>query len=118
MNDLLLQTNELRENNNELIRNARISLGARIVTYILGLPFDRLGVLGDLLQRYFDNVISKELINGAKNFMQRVWAVRQKIQYMMDQIVVVRIALERAAKELEIARKELEECEARGEKSK
>lgn len=109
--DLLLQLNELREKNNALIKDAQKSLGVRVVAYILTLPFDRLGFLGDLLQRYFDNIISNELIEAAENFMEQVWAIKQKIQYTRDQRDIVLSQLERTAKELEDAKKRLEECE-------
>lgn len=104
-NSLLLRLDKLKEENNRLIQSAQKSLGARLVTYILTLPFDRLGVLGDLLQRYFDSVISSELIQGADNFMRQVWAVKQKAQYVLDQIAITRAMLEIEAKELEEAKK-------------
>lgn len=86
---MLLRLNELREEHNNLVQNAQKSLGLRIVVYILTLPFDRLGTLGNLLQRYFDNMISDELIEGAENFMSQIWAVKQKIRYTQDQTSVV-----------------------------
>lgn len=117
-NNLLLQLNEFREKNNALIRNARKSLGTRIVTYILTLPLEKLGILGDLLQRYFDSTISSELIKSADNFMRQVWAVRQKTQYLQDQISIVRSMLEKAAKELETAKEKLEECKENGKETR
>ncbi|MFP4097878.1 MAG: phage minor head protein [Alphaproteobacteria bacterium] len=82
-NDLLLRLQELIDEGNALIASAQKSLGARIVTFILTLPFDRLGFLGELLQRYFENIISSELIEGAENFMRDYWAVKQKAQYII-----------------------------------
>src|SRR5690606_15701787 len=112
-NSLLLRLDKLKEENNRLIQSAQKSLGARLVTYILTLPFDRLGVVGDLLQRYFESVISSELIQGADNFMRQVCAVKQKAQYALDQIAITRAMLEIAAKELEESKKRLEDCEKR-----
>lgn len=116
-NDLLLKLNELREEHNRLIENARKALGAQIVSYILTLPFERLGFLSELLRRYFGNIINNELLQAADNFMQQVWAIKQKIQYLKDQRDIVFAQLERAAKELEKAKKKLEECESNEEKS-
>lgn len=115
-NDLLLKLNELREEHNRLIENARKALGAQIVSYILTLPFERLGFLSELLRRYFGNIINSELLQAADNFMQQVWAIKQKIQYLKDQRDIVFAQLERAAKELEEAKKKLEECESNEEK--
>ena len=115
-NDLLLRLQELIDENNKLVANAQKSLGARVVTYILTLPFDRLGILGDLLQRYFESIISNELIEGAKNFMQQLWAVRQKVQYVRDQRDIVFSQLKRAAQELKDAEERLKECEENKEK--
>lgn len=111
LHDLLLQLNELREKNNALIKDAQKSLGVRAVAHILTLPLDKLGFLGDLLQRYFDNIISDELIEAAENFMEHVWAVKQKIQYTKDQRDITLSQLERAAKELEETKERWGNCE-------
>lgn len=111
LNDLLLRLDKLIEQNNQLVANAQKSLGVRIVSYILTLPFDRLGFLGELLQRYFESIISAELIDAAENFMRQLWATKQKAQHVRDQIQIVFSQLEHAAKELEGAEKRLEECQ-------
>ncbi len=114
-NDLLLHLQELIDEGNALIASAQKNLGARIVTFILTLPFDRLGFLGDLLQRYFENIISSELIKGAENFMRDYWVVKQKAQYIRDQRDIVFAQLQRAAKELKEAQEKLKKCENKNE---
>ncbi len=111
LNDLLLQLDKLKTENNSLIQNARKSLGAQIVAQILTVPFEGIGTLGELLQRYFGNIISNELLQAADNFMRRVWAVKKEAQYITDQLNIVLAQLEKAAKELENAKERLEECE-------
>jgi hypothetical protein len=49
--------------------------------------------------------------------MKQVWAIKQKIQYTEDQILLIFSQLEKTAKELEEAKKSLEECEKSGKKS-
>lgn len=115
-NDLLLRLDKLVEENNQLIKNTQKSLGVTLVAYLLTLPFDKLGVLGDLLQRYFQSIISKELIEAAKKFMQQLWATKQKIQYTKDQTAIVFIQLENASKELEKIKENLKACEENGKK--
>ncbi len=110
-NDLLLKLDQLGQENNSLIKDAQIALGFEIVAYILTLPFDRLGVLSELLRRYFGNMISNELLQGADRFMRQVWAVKQKALYFKDQRNIVLIRLEQAAKELKEVKQRLEECE-------
>ncbi|MAF97319.1 MAG: hypothetical protein CMH26_01630 [Micavibrio sp.] len=85
-------------------------MGARIVTFILTLPFDRLGFLGELLQRYFEGIISNELIGNAEDFMRQYWIVKQKAEYIMGQRDIVFAQLQRAAEELEEAEQRFKEC--------
>lgn len=110
-NDLLLRLQELIDEGKRLVANAQKSLGGEVVSYILTLPFERLGVLSELLRRYFGNIINNELLQAADNFMKQFWAVKQRAQYVKDQRDIVFARLERAAKELEEAKKRLEECE-------
>lgn len=110
-NDLLLRLQELIDEGKRLVANAQKSLGGQVVSYILTLPFERLGVLSELLHRYFGNIISNELLQGADSFMRQFWAMKQKAQYVKDQRDIVFAQLERAAQEIEEAKKKLEECE-------
>lgn len=109
-NDLLLRLDTLIEKHKRLIKNAQKSLGAQVVAYIVTLPFDRVGVMGELLQRHFGNIISDRLLQTANSFMRQVGAVKQETQYVRDQRDMVFAQLERAAKELENAKKRLAKC--------
>lgn len=117
-NDLLLELDRLERENNELIKNAQIALGAEIVAYILTLPFSKLGTLNELLRRYFGNMISNELLQGADRFMRQIWAVKEKAKYILDQIAIARSMLENAAKKLENSKRKLEECKKNEEKTR
>lgn len=110
-NDLLLQLDKLEQENNKLIMSAQKSLGAQIVAYILTLPFEKFDVLNELLQRYFGNIISNRLLQAAENFMKQVWEIKQKAQYIRDQMGITFIQLQRAAKDLEKSKERLEKCE-------
>lgn len=111
LNDLLLQLQAQIEAHNTLVQNARKVLGGRAVAFIIGLPLNRLGILGELLQRFFENAISDKLIETAKIFMQQQSAARQKIQYTREQFALIFSELEKAGSDLELARKILEACE-------
>lgn len=110
-NDLLLQLNELREKHNQLLANARRALGAQIVSFLLTIPFERLGFLSELLRRYFGNIINEQLLEAADNFMQQIWPIRRKIEYIQGQRDIVFAQLQRAAQELEDAQDRLQKCE-------
>ncbi len=110
INDLLLRLEELRNENNSIVKKAQKNIGSQIVAFILTLPFDRIGVLGELLRKYFGNVISNELLQAADEFMRRLQVVKEKIQYTKDQITMTFALLERSAEELETSKTNLEEC--------
>jgi septal ring factor EnvC (AmiA/AmiB activator) len=111
LNNLLLHLDKLIKKNDELVKNAQKSLGTRIVAHMLTLPFNRLGILGDLLQQYFEGIISTELIKSAENFMQELWVIKQEIENTKDQISIVFAELEKAAKDIEKEKERLKECE-------
>ena len=110
-NDLLLRLQVLIDEGKKLIANAQKNLGAQVVAYILTLPFERPGALSELLREYFGNIISNEFLKAADSFMGEFWAVKQKAQHVKDQRDMVFVQLERAEKELRVAKKGLEECE-------
>jgi hypothetical protein len=109
-NDLLLRLQELIDENNRLLENAKKSLGVQVVAYILTLPFDRIGILSELLRRYFGNIISSELLEAADHFVRQMWAIKQEVEYTKGQAGIVFAQLETAAKELEETRKKLDSC--------
>ncbi len=109
---MLLRLHETRKEYSALVGNARRSLGGRIVTYILSLPFNKLGFLGNLLQRYFDNFISNELIEGAKNFMRQAHIKREEIEKIQKQVYASFLKLEKENKTLKELEDKLNECTA------
>lgn len=66
------------------------------------IPYEKTGITG---------VPDAEMFTALKNFMRKLWAIKQQIQYTRDQAAIVFSQLEKAAKELEIEKNKLEECE-------
>jgi hypothetical protein len=110
LHDLLIKLDKLIEENNQLVKNAMVSLGARAVSHILTLPFERMGAIGEVLHRYFEGVLSNELVKSAENFMSNVWLIKDKVKYVSDQVRITQIRLSRAAYELEKTKEGLGRC--------
>lgn len=116
LNDLLLKIDALKDEANSLLQKARISIGTQAVSQLLSFPLDRIGFIGEAIREYFGNVFNNASMEAADKFMQEYHAVREKIKYYKNQYDIVFAQLQKAAKELELAKKKLEECEGTKEK--
>ena len=107
---LIEKLKKLIQENNDLVGEMQQTLGTRIASVVVSVPLDRLGFIGDILGRYFDNMIGKELIDKAKTYGERLAVVRKNIYYTRDQLRLAMAITTQAKETLDRAQTALERC--------
>ena len=108
--NLTEEIERLIKENNDSVEELQKTLGIQIATAILGLPVERFGVFGEVLQRMFGSILSDANLKEADRIGKSLAVIRKKIEYKRRQSELVTAQLDKAKQILEKTHDDLEKC--------
>jgi hypothetical protein len=107
---IIIELDRLIDKNNDIIKEMQKTLGRQIAAIVIGIPIEKLGALGDILQRLLGYTARDKILEEADVLSKELLANKKIINYKKGQFKLLSGEISIAENKIKIIEEELNEC--------